>query len=254
MERGLLYVVFNKWIHNPETGEMPYKIGITKQSVGERYYGLGLKMPGEFETEFAYQLDDYEKAEKAINDILSKYHVNGEWYSLDQNKLGLIKSICETMEGEPITDRIDVEIKKETEGVSGLGPVPPEPDGTSDNKTISIKGISVPLCKNKNELTQDFVKKILRLLYNNKLIPDAELENMKKKDYCAKTFGISYPLIQDDNTKLVDSTGKSRYWSKIIFGEYYVCSQWWKQKEEIYKNKLSRWIIKIRDYNVRTNG
>ncbi|GMO49495.1 MAG: hypothetical protein Ta2B_30570 [Termitinemataceae bacterium] len=48
MDKGILYVVFNKWINNPETQEMPYKIGITRGSVDDRYYGLGLKMPGKF--------------------------------------------------------------------------------------------------------------------------------------------------------------------------------------------------------------
>jgi hypothetical protein len=78
METGILYVVFNKWICDPETKEMPYKIGITKNSIDERYYGLGLKMPGKFETLFAYRIKDYTKAEKSIQDIFNKNCVNGE--------------------------------------------------------------------------------------------------------------------------------------------------------------------------------
>jgi len=63
MENGILYVVFNEAIRNPNTNERLYKIGITKNSVHDRYYGLGLKMPGKFETLFAYKLEDYSKAE-----------------------------------------------------------------------------------------------------------------------------------------------------------------------------------------------
>jgi hypothetical protein len=70
METGVLYVVFNKWISNPKTNEKPYKIGITKDSVYYRYYGLGLKMPGKFVPLFAYELENYTEAEKLIQGIL----------------------------------------------------------------------------------------------------------------------------------------------------------------------------------------
>ncbi|GHV20970.1 hypothetical protein FACS189494_05670 [Spirochaetia bacterium] len=115
MQTGILYVVFNKWIRNPQTNEMPYKIGITKTSVAERYYGLGLKMPGKFETLFAYKLDNYERAEQLIQGILNKYLVNGEWFDLTEKELDLIKLNCETMGGELVTDDIEKEIESETE-------------------------------------------------------------------------------------------------------------------------------------------
>ena len=94
MESGLLYVLFNKWISNPDTDEMPYKIGITKNTVQERYYGLGLKMPGTFETLFAYKIEDYSNAEKYLQGILKKFKVNGEWFNLTQKELNLIKINC----------------------------------------------------------------------------------------------------------------------------------------------------------------
>jgi len=115
METGLLYVVFNKWICDPETKEMPYKIGITRNTVYDRYYGLGLKMPGKFETLFAYRLRDYAKAEQAIQSILNNKCVNGEWFNLNEGHINLIKNICETMDGELITEEIENEIEAETE-------------------------------------------------------------------------------------------------------------------------------------------
>jgi hypothetical protein len=115
METGILYVVFNKWINNPETHEMPYKIGITRDSVDERYYGLGLKMPGKFETLFAYELEDYTKAEKLIQGILTNYRENGEWFSLAQRELDVIKTNCEILGGRLVTDEIEKEIEEETE-------------------------------------------------------------------------------------------------------------------------------------------
>jgi hypothetical protein len=115
MESGLLYVVFNKWICNPETHEMPYKIGITKYSVSDRYYGLGLKMPGKFEIKFAYKLENYAEAEKALGTIFEKDNINGEWYNLDEDDLALIELNCKKMHGKLVTEEIESEIKKETE-------------------------------------------------------------------------------------------------------------------------------------------
>jgi hypothetical protein len=115
MESGILYVVFNKWISDPESDEMPYKIGITRNSVEDRYYGLGLKMPGKFETLFAYTIKDYAKAEQSIQNILNKKCVNGEWFKLNQKDIDFIKEICERMDGILITEEIENEINDETE-------------------------------------------------------------------------------------------------------------------------------------------
>jgi hypothetical protein len=113
MASGILYVIFNKWINNPETNETPYKIGITKKSVDERYYGLGLKMPGKFEVLFAYRIENYEKVEKIIQDVLYLSCVNGEWFIIDEKKLNWIKETCENMGGIDITDEQKNEIETE---------------------------------------------------------------------------------------------------------------------------------------------
>jgi hypothetical protein len=109
---GILYVVFNKWINNPETKKMPYKIGITSGTVEDRYYGLGLKMPGEFETLFAYLIEDYKQAEVFFQNIFKQYNNNGEWFDLEQKQLDLFKLNCEEMGGIDVKDR--VEIKKDS--------------------------------------------------------------------------------------------------------------------------------------------
>ena len=115
MDNGILYVVFNKWINNPETHDIPYKIGITKGSVDERYYGLGLKMPGKFETVFAYELDNYTKAEQLIHGIFDRYRENGEWFNINEKELDLIKANCEAMGGKLVTEDVITEIESETE-------------------------------------------------------------------------------------------------------------------------------------------
>jgi hypothetical protein len=106
MDTGLLYVVINEWIRNPETNEKPYKIGITRKSVDDRYYGLGLKMPGKFKTLFAYEFVNCAKAEELIHGILNNKRVNGEWFNLNQKELDHIKATCEIMAGKLKTDEV----------------------------------------------------------------------------------------------------------------------------------------------------
>jgi hypothetical protein len=125
---GILYVVYNDFINNSEATEKLYKIGITKNSVSERYYGLGLKMPGKFETLFAYKLDDYAKAEQIIHGILSKYRENGEWFNLTQKELEHIKATCDLMGGTLVTDEINIEDEKENDTALSA----------DDKKTLSI--------------------------------------------------------------------------------------------------------------------
>jgi len=107
---GLLYVVYNEWIINPKTGKMPYKIGITKKTVDERYYGLGLKMPGIFKTLFAYLFDDCTEAESLIQGLFKRYRVNGEWFEINDEQIELVKKNCENMGGKPATEETQKEI------------------------------------------------------------------------------------------------------------------------------------------------
>jgi hypothetical protein len=114
MDTGILYVVYNKWICDPETNKIPYKIGITRGTVDDRYYGLGLKMPGKFETLFAYKFDDCANAEKTIHSILNKKRINGEWFDIDQDNLDHIDKTCKLMGGILVTDEVENEIETET--------------------------------------------------------------------------------------------------------------------------------------------
>jgi len=115
MDKGIVYVVHNKWIRNPETNEMPYKIGFTRKSVEERYFTLGLKMPVKFEALFAYEFDDCKKAENLIHGILDKKRVAGEWFNVNQEEIEHIIKTCELMGGVLVTDEVESEIAIETE-------------------------------------------------------------------------------------------------------------------------------------------
>ena len=107
-------------------------------------------------------------------------------------------------------------------------------------ETININGIDVPLYKSNDETIQDFVKKILFIMFENNLLPENEIENMTRKDYCTKAFGISYQIISKNKSK--------RYWKDKI-SEYYVCSQWAVKNEATYKIKLSNWIKRVKKIN-----
>jgi hypothetical protein len=72
---------------------------------------------------------------------------------------------------------------------------------------------------------------------------------MLDKQYCKETFGIQFPIIQNDQTKLRDGKGHPRYWANAIFEVYFGCSQWWKDLDSVYSSKLSKWIKKIAELN-----
>ena len=127
---GLLYVVYNEWILNPKTGKMPYKIGITKKTVDERYYGLGLIMPGTFKTHFAYLFDDCTEAERLIQGLFKRSRVNGEWFEIDDDQIELLKKNCDNMGGMPVTEEIKKEILEDT-----------QKDYSSDNHKKEIEKI-----------------------------------------------------------------------------------------------------------------
>ena len=115
MEVGKVYVIHNDWIQDPETGNMPYKIGITKSTIENRFYGLGLKMPGEFVCDFAYEFGEtYAKVEKTLHNMLNQLNVNGEWFNVNEEALEGIINICELAGGKLITDKVEIEIENET--------------------------------------------------------------------------------------------------------------------------------------------
>lgn len=117
METGLLYVVYNDWICDPDSGKMPYKIGITSDTVEKRYYGLGLKMPGDFVCYFAYEfpLNSLKEVEDFLQKLFHKERLNGEWFLIDEAQLFAIEAVCEKKHGKLVTKEIEHEIVSQTE-------------------------------------------------------------------------------------------------------------------------------------------
>jgi hypothetical protein len=122
-------------------------------------------------------------------------------------------------------------------------------------ENIKYKDKIILLEKKENESFQDFVKKTINFLFSNLLIPEDEIVLLQTKEYSQKTFGIDFPLLEM-NVNNITIQGHCRYWSSMKFGgQYYCCSQWWKQKFFIYEPLFSKWIKHIMDINgIKNNG
>lgn len=104
--------------------------------------------------------------------------------------------------------------------------------------------------RNSGEKIQDYVKRLLGWMYSNgKLTPEL-LQSMQQSEYSKKTFGIAYPLLTISSAEIYDSRGHARYWLHFkLGGRYYVCSQWWREKEDEYQQKLYAWAQRVVDLN-----
>jgi hypothetical protein len=119
-----------------------------------------------------------------------------------------------------------------------------------ETEEIKIKNIIISRFNRKYEKLQDYIKRVLHLLFDNCLIPDIELNKLQDTIYCKETFFLYYPLLEKDYKKIKDSNGYSRYWTNELFGnKYYVCKEWWKQNEEIYYTKFIIWLKYISKFN-----
>lgn len=53
-----------------------------------------------------------------------------------------------------------------------------------------IGGFSLPLVKDENETTQDYVRKVMAVFLNNKVLCEKEIVQLQDKKYCKKNFGL----------------------------------------------------------------
>lgn len=96
------------------------------------------------------------------------------------------------------------------------------------------------------ETIQDYVKKLLDWLYDNKKLSGDEIKRLQRLDYSKRVFGINYPLIACNRQDIYDASGHTRYWINYrLGGRYYVCSQWWLQNADIYEDKVCAWCDRI---------
>jgi hypothetical protein len=124
-----------------------------------------------------------------------------------------------------------------------------------ESNPVLFKDRNVETVRRQTESFQDFVKRTLHYFFNNKMLSSEEIALLKNKDYCKRTFGLEYALLEDNSRNIVDNTGRNRYWTKDIFGDrYYACSQWWKQKMYTYESLFAQWVKHIVDLNILKEG
>ncbi|MCL2793202.1 MAG: hypothetical protein FWD87_08925 [Spirochaetaceae bacterium] len=104
----IFYVAFNKRISNPETKEMPYKIGITGTN---RYFDFE-ELPGQIEILFAYSFKDYKTVDAFFHHSLEQYRIKDQWFNLNQEQLNLIKLNCESMGGIDVKNKFEKKYNK----------------------------------------------------------------------------------------------------------------------------------------------
>ena len=68
------------------------------------------------------------------------------------------------------------------------------------------------------------------------------IDNLRDKNYCRMNLGSSYPIIVDITT---DSFDSDRYYTDTYLGKYRICSQWQKNKANIYRDKSKNWASKL---------
>ena len=106
------------------------------------------------------------------------------------------------------------------------------------------KGVAQPVEEEiSGEKIQDWVKRVLDYVFRYKVLSEEEIRCMHSFDYSKRTFGISFPLLVDTEREIKVS-GRNRYWNKPM-GKYYVCSQWWKDHDAEYTNKINQWLLKV---------
>lgn len=92
------------------------------------------------------------------------------------------------------------------------------------------------------ESFQDYVRRTMQLAFSNGMLSDFEVTQLQDLGYSKRTFDLAYPLLVVGRENITDRTGRNRYWSKPIFGDYYCCSQWWKARIPIHEGLFAKWV------------
>lgn len=148
-----------------------------------------------------------------------------------------IKELLLIEYSDEVINRLNITIREIS---NSIGPIKPGPEIPED---LSRKG---------GEIIQEWIKRILPRLYREyRKISQTEINDMHKKEYSKRTFGIAYPLLCDSEEEIYDRTGKARYWKNWkLDNKYYVCSQWWKTEEHDYQKKINAWLERLFKINL----
>lgn len=106
-----------------------------------------------------------------------------------------------------------------------------------------IDGENISTTTSNTETIQNWIKRIFTYLFNNNLVTSEELYRLHDIEYSKKTFGIGHAILVDRQKDTIIS-GHSRYWQTKI-GDFYICSQWWKEKDNEYDQNIKIWLGKV---------
>lgn len=117
----------------------------------------------------------------------------------------------------------------------------------SEKTTVNLNGVTLPIYRKDEQSVQDFIKQTLKILFESKLLTNNEILLLQDKNYSQNVFSIEYPLLEKNHINTIDNKGHSRYWAKKNFsvGDFFVCSQWWKQKFDIYDKMIAIWLVSL---------
>ena len=127
--------------------------------------------------------------------------------------------------------KLGYEIKKPTKIIKSI-------KWCSKPKYLKIKKVKPQEFKTENkELDNQFnigsyVRFAFEKLNNSKKLSEEQIENLQSLVYCKKVFKISYPVLITNDKSIKDANGYNRYYSKEIFQNYWLCSQWTKNHWE----------------------
>jgi len=169
-----------------------------------------------------------------------------------KNAKDITKDLQNMIENKTITSANYIEKQKKETSCSYLNSYQSEKVGqiaqrslqyNTNIKQIIINDIKIDIYPQEKESVQDFVKRTFTKLITNNLLREDVLKKLFDKYYCKDNFGIQYALLQTDWTKCIDNAGYERYWKTFkIDNKYFCCSQWWKELENNYIDKLADWL------------
>ena len=105
-----------------------------------------------------------------------------------------------------------------------------------------------PIIKDDDEIKiGKYIQRCMRYLEARQHIFSViDMDILLDKEQSNKTFGITYPFMTDDKTKIYDKNGHSRYWKQPYYFNgkyYYITSQWFRDNRE----KFDQWYESLQD-------
>lgn len=191
-------------------------------------------------------------SQQGVYDFITKHHVfNQHVKEIEQDVLQLdIGKLVENYYQINYTqEEINEALRKfyfkcvhKNEPIPITDPIEPDPEPISLPPYPNV--IPSGYERDKNETTQNYVKRLLPLLDKAGVLSNYVLGQLQDKDYCKLTFNLSFSLLEKNKNNIIVS-GHCRYWTNYRFKNYYVCSQWWKELSYDYTCRIYKWLEQL---------